>query len=240
MLDIRDLHVSVGGRPILAGIDLHVGEGETVVLLGPNGVGKTTLLHTVMGFPGCRVTRGRILFRRRNVTHLPVDERARLGMGLAMQRPPSVRGVRLRVLLEACLVRSGSPAPERLQALAAAAAVSHLLERDVNRGFSGGEIKRSELAQVMAQDPELALFDEPDSGVDLESMVLVGGMVNGILRPEGKAPRSGLIITHSGHILSLVRAHRACVMSEGALREAGDPLSAIEAIKQHGYGSAAP
>lgn len=236
MLVIEDLHVSVGDREILRGIDLTIHEGETHVLLGPNGGGKSTLLNTIVGLPGYSVTEGRIVFRGTDLAGLDIDERARLGIGIAFQRPPAVRGVRLRQLIE--VASGGSLDEAAIRELDEELDLDHMLDRDVNLGFSGGEAKRSEMAQLLAQKPELALFDEPESGVDLDNIAVVGGAINRLLKGEERIAerrRAGLIITHTGHILQYVNADVGHVLFGGRLTCRGNPLDLIEEIGEHGF-----
>ena len=177
MLEIQDLHVSVHGTPVLKGIDLKVEAGETFILFGPNGSGKTTLLMTLMGFSGYEVTRGKIIFKGHDITYAPMYERARLGIGMSFQRPPTIHGLPTGKMVELC----GRGRKMDIPAMAKRVHFDTFLDRDVNAGFSGGEIKRSELLQLMAQQPNLLLFDEPESGVDLENMALVGKTVRKLL-----------------------------------------------------------
>lgn len=236
MLQVNDLYVSVGDREILRGVNLTIREGETHVLLGPNGGGKSTLLNTIVGMPGYTITQGAISFRGVDLLPLEIDERARLGIGIAFQRPPAVRGVKLRQLLD---VASGGGLPDdEVAALDETLDLGHMLDRDVNMGFSGGEAKRSEMAQLLVQMPELALFDEPESGVDLDNIAVVGGAINALLKGEeriAQRKRSGLIITHTGHILQYVNADIAHVLYNGKLACKGNPLDLIEEISNHGY-----
>ena len=236
LLKIEDLHVSVGDREILRGVDLEIAEGETHVLLGPNGGGKSTLLNTIVGMPGYRVTQGRILFKGTDLAELEIDERARLGIGIAFQRPPAVRGVRLRQMLDVAARTELSA--DAVAALDAELDLGHMIDRDVNMGFSGGEAKRSEMAQLLAQMPDLALFDEPESGVDLDNIAVVGGAINRLLKGEERVferRRAGLIITHTGHILEFVNADVGHVLYNGRLACKGNPLDLIEEISSHGY-----
>jgi Fe-S cluster assembly ATP-binding protein len=236
MLEIEDLHVSVGDREILRGVNLVINEGETHVLLGPNGGGKSTLLNTIVGLPGYRVTQGRILFKGADLVGLEIDERARLGIGIAFQRPPAVRGVKLRQMIE--VAAHGELTDDTVSELDSELSLGHMLERDVNMGFSGGEAKRSEMAQLLAQMPDLSLFDEPESGVDLDNIAVVGGAMNALLKGEGRISerkRAGLIITHTGHILEFVNADVAHVLYNGRLACKGNPLDLIEEISSHGY-----
>ncbi len=236
LLQIEDLHVSVGDREILRGVDLTIGEGETHVLLGPNGGGKSTLLNTIVGMPGYRITQGRVVFKGVDLAGLEIDERARLGIGIAFQRPPAVRGVKLRQMID--VAANGTLDDEAMAALDEDLSLGHMLERDVNMGFSGGEAKRSEMAQLLAQMPDLALFDEPESGVDLDNIAVVGGAMNALLKGEeriAERTRAGLIITHTGHILEYVNADVAHVLYSGRLACKGNPLDLIEEISSHGY-----
>lgn len=243
MLEIRDLHVSIQGAPVLKGIDLSIRPGETFILFGPNGSGKTTLLLTIMGVSGYEVTQGRIIYKGTDITYAPMHERARLGIGMSFQRPPTIHGLPTGKLVELC----GRGRDMDIPAMARKVHFDQFLDRDVNAGFSGGEIKRSELLQLMAQKPDLLLFDEPESGVDLENMALVGKTVRYLLdgMPDGcnatlrqreqKRSTSGLIITHTGHILEYVNAHRGQVMYHGKLCCEARPREILDHIAHHGY-----
>ncbi len=235
MLEVEDLTVEVGGREIVHHISFDVDTGDSLVLFGPNGSGKTTLLMAIMGVPRYKITRGRILYNGEDITHMPVDERSRMGIGILFQRPPVVRGVKMRDMVRACLGdrEDGSVIDE----MAARLNLGELLDRELNYGFSGGEIKRSELMQLIAQGPEFVMLDEPDSGVDLENIVLVGEMINELLQKDRRRTRtsSGLIITHTGHILDYVNADRACVLLNGGIWCRGNPREILESIKTHGY-----
>lgn len=244
MLQIEDLHVSIGDREVLRGIDLHIREGETFILFGPNGSGKTSLLMTLMGFSGYNVTKGRIVFRGQDITGLPMFERARLGIGMSFQRPPTIHGLKTRDLVRMCARGRTIDA----DALAAKVNLTDFLERDINAGFSGGEIKRSELLQLMAQKPGFVLFDEPESGVDLENMQLLGKLVRRLLDGEVDLPpgacakplkcklrTSGLIITHTGYILDYINADRGQVLYDGHLCCEARPRDILEHIRSYGY-----
>lgn len=235
LLEIVGLHVSIGEREVLKGIDLSIAEGETHVLLGPNGGGKTTLLNTILGIPGYRVTAGSIAFKGMDLLPLEIDERARLGIGVAFQRPPAVRGVRLRQMIE---VASGKEISEgSLDELAHRLNLESMLDRDVNMGFSGGEAKRSEMGQLLAQRPDLALFDEPESGVDLDNIAVVGGAINELLKGDRVSENrsAGLIITHTGHILEYVNADIGHVLYNGHLACKGNARDLIDEISRQGY-----
>ena len=235
-LSIEQLTVEVEGREILHNINLEMKLGETHVLFGPNGSGKTTLLMAIMGFPKYRVTKGKIIFKGKDITELPLDERARLGIGMSFQRPPVVRGVKTRDMVAACL--KGQESGKRISQLAEKADLADFLDREINYGFSGGEIKRSELMQLMAQRPTLTLIDEPESGVDLVNIALIGELLNNLLEKDCPIPERkcmGLIITHTGHILDYVNARTGYVMCDGVIGCEGDPHEILAAIRERGY-----
>ncbi len=236
MLEIKQLSVKVRDREILHGVNLNIKAGETHVLFGPNGSGKTTLLMTIMGLPKYRVTKGSIKFKGKDIVGLPIDERARLGIGASLQRPPAVRGVKTREILTAC--SREQMGRESIGRMAEKANLTDLMDREINYGFSGGEIKRSELLQLMAQGPDLALLDEPESGVDLVSIALIGQLINELLEKEHpirNRRRAGLIITHTGHILDYVNARTGYVLFDGRIICEGDPREILETIKSKGY-----
>ncbi len=236
VLEIKHLSVAVGNKEILHDINLNIKTGETHVLFGPNGSGKTTLIMTIMGSPKYQVTKGSIIFGGKDIVRLPMDERARLGIGMSLQRPPVVRGVKTRDMVAACA--KGRLGPETIDNLAEKANLTELMDREVNYGFSGGEIKRSELLQLLAQDPDLALLDEPESGVDLVNIALIGELINELLQkvhPIRDRRHAGLIITHTGHILDYVNARSGYVLLNGRIVCEGDPHEILETIKRKGY-----
>ena len=244
MLQIEDLQVKLGDKEILKHIDLEIHPGETHVLFGPNGSGKTSLLMTIMGYPQYRVTGGKIVFKGEDITHMPVNERARLGIGVSYQRPPTIHGVKTRQMVQIC-----TKGKVDAEALAEKVNFSEFLERDINAGFSGGEIKRSELLQLMAQDPDILLFDEPESGVDLENISLIGKTISELLQREFKLnnrksqkelheerTKMGLIITHTGFILDYITADKGQVLYNGMLTCTSNPREIFRCISEVGYG----
>ncbi len=233
MLEVKDLWVEVEGKEVLKGVSLSIPVGETHILFGRNGSGKTSLLMTIMGFPEYRVRHGKIYFKGEDITELAPYERAKKGVGIMFQRPPSIKGVKLREMLELCAKENGY----RIQELAQEFGFERFLDRDVNLGFSGGELKKSELLQLLVQDPDLALIDEPESGVDMENIEVIGRMIRKLLQKDTHRPRqkSGLIITHTGFILKYVPADRGYVMLDGKIYCHGNPQEIFEGIQKHGY-----
>jgi Fe-S cluster assembly ATP-binding protein len=243
MLVVEDLQVRIGDKEILEHIDLEIRPGETHILFGPNGSGKTSLLMTIMGYPQYEVTAGRIYFKGQDITNMSVTERAQLGIGMSYQRPPTINGLKTRQMVGIC-AKDGADA----EALAERVNFTEFLDRDINAGFSGGEIKRSELLQLMAQDPDLFLFDEPESGVDLENLALVGSTIGDLLQQSlplgrGKSHRQiyeertkmGLIITHTGFIMDYVTADKGQVLYDGVLLCRSNPVDIFRTIREHGY-----
>jgi Fe-S cluster assembly ATP-binding protein len=237
LLEVKNLCVEVEGQEILHDVNLIIPEGEVHALLGPNGSGKTSLMMAIMGYPEYKVCRGQILFDGGDITDLDITERARLGIGIAEQRPPTIAGVKLRQVLD--FVIGGDPQlATEVEALVKSSRVEPFLEREVNAGLSGGEIKRSELLQLLTTRPRFAMMDEPDSGVDLESLELVGEMVNALFSKNPARPakrRAGLIITHTGHILNYVHADKAHIMLDGCIGCSGNPRIIFDRIRESGY-----
>jgi Fe-S cluster assembly ATP-binding protein len=234
MLDIEDLHVKVGDREVLHDINLHIGEGETHVLLGPNGSGKTTLLMTIMGYSQYTITEGKIVFKGEDVTKMKAHERAKRGIGMLFQRPPTISGLKLGKLLTAISQTKDENIPE----LAASLHMDRFLDRDINKGFSGGEIKRSEVLQLTIQNPDFIMLDEPESGVDIENISLIGNAIGSLLEKDKrivKRQKSGLVITHTGYILDYLETDRGHVMCDGQIKCHGNPREIMKDIKERGY-----
>jgi Fe-S cluster assembly ATP-binding protein len=241
LLEITDLAVEINGKKVLNDIDLYIDEGETHVLLGPNGSGKSTLFMTILGFPKYNVTNGEILFKGENITNLNTTERVKLGVGVSFQNPPAIRGVKLMDLLKVESgqnLEDGKLSPEMMDLSYKMKLDDRFLERDVNLGFSGGEVKRSEILQLLAQKPDFIMFDEPDSGVDIENVELLAEEIN-ILLDKDKKPglrkKSGLLITHLGYILNFVKADTAHVLMDGRIACSGNPSEIIEDIRKEGF-----
>jgi Fe-S cluster assembly ATP-binding protein len=243
LLEVKDLHVSIGTKEILKGLNLQIKKGEVHAIFGPNGSGKTTLLNAIMGFAGYAV-KGKIIFGGKDITDLPVNERAKMGIGISFQRPPAIRGVKLRRLIEASAKGNGKFMEEYAKGLN----LVDFLEREVNVGFSGGEIKRAELLQLILQDPDLVFLDEPESGVDLENIALIGAYTNHLLgrkREPNKEKtmkelyrerkKSGIIITHTGHILDYVNVDIGYILMQGRIACQANPRDILHTIRECGF-----
>ncbi|MDP3565107.1 MAG: ABC transporter ATP-binding protein, partial [Methanoregula sp.] len=204
------------------------------VLLGPNGSGKTTLLMTLMGYSNYTVTKGTITYNGEDVTGMHANERAKRGIGMLFQRPPTISGLKLGKMLTAISRTKQENIPE----LAKTVHMDKFLERDINKGFSGGEIKRSEVLQLMIQNPDFVMLDEPESGVDLENISLIGTTIGTLLEKDkhrANRKKSGLVITHTGYILDYLDADKGHVMCDGQIRCHGNPREILKDIKQRGY-----
>ncbi len=227
MLEINNLVVEASGKIILKDVTFDIKKGDIAILFGPNGSGKSTLIKTIMGFSGYKIKSGEIIYKGKKINNLAIEERVKLGIGIMYQHPPKIRGVKLRQIAEFL-----SEDKERIKAMSEKLSLTDHLERDVNLDFSGGEMKRSELFQITLQNPELLLLDEPESGVDLENISIMGDVLNDYLEQGGK---SAFIITHTGYILDYVKAKRGCVMIDGSLWCVGDPKEMFENIRKQGY-----
>ncbi len=233
MLIIENLWVEVEGEQVLKGINLRIRSGETHVLFGPNGAGKSSLFFAIMGFSKYKVLEGRIIFKEKDITHLPLHERARLGLGISFQRPPALRGIKLYQIGK---LMGGDE--EKIKEYARLLSLEGLLHRDVNLGFSGGEMKRSEIFQLLIQEPDLSLIDEPESGVDVVNIDLIAEAIKMLLqkdRPILERKRSGIIITHTGFILEKVKADRGHLLMDGKILCSGNPEEMFNEIKLKGY-----
>ncbi len=233
MLEVRDLSVEVEGKPILRELTFDLKEGASHILFGPNGSGKTTLISTLMGLPGYKVTSGKIFFKGVDITDKGVDKRAKLGIIVSFQNPPEITGVKLGDLLKLCLNKSASDqfSTEEMAQIEAFR-LTNFLNRDVNLGFSGGERKRSEILQLIFLKPKLLLLDEPDSGVDVESLRMISTEIQKYIESTGS---SALIITHKGDILEYIKATYGCILLNGQFHCFRDPLRIYKDIKDIGY-----
>jgi Fe-S cluster assembly ATP-binding protein len=239
LLEIEGLHVAVDRTEILRGVDLAVAEGELHALMGPNGSGKSTLASTLLGNPSYQVTSGAIRFRGEDVTAWPTDVRAKAGMFLAFQYPEEIPGVPvIQFLRQAVSGRVGDDRSvlevrmsmlEWMKRLGMDPAFG---ERHLNEGFSGGEKKRNEILQMAMLDPELAVLDETDSGLDIDALRIVA---DGVQAVRGERPALGvLLVTHYTRILELLRPDAVHVLVDGRIVESGGPKLA-ERLEAEGY-----
>jgi Fe-S cluster assembly ATP-binding protein len=242
--EIRDLHVAVEGREILRGISLGLSRGEVHAVMGPNGSGKSTLSNTLMGHPGYEVTGGEVLFEGRDLLELEPDERARLGLYLAFQYPTVVPGVTMANFLRTALnAKRGYDGKDRTKAISPREFRALLkepmqtlriddsfLSRYVNEGFSGGEKKRAEILQMAVLEPQIAILDETDSGLDIDSIKFVSEAINSM-----RSPRLGvLIITHYTRILQFIRPDHVHVLVNGQIVRSGG-AEVADQLERTGY-----
>jgi len=234
---IQGLHVEVGGKEILKGVDLVVIRGEVHALMGPNGSGKSTLANALLGYPRYVVTQGRILFRGEDMVPLPADARARKGMFLAFQYPMEIPGVKVRHFLRQALkaVKGQElPVTEFRKRLMGKMALLEMdksfADRYLNEGFSGGEKKRNEILQMAMLEPEMAILDETDSGLDIDALRIVAGGINKLAGPD----RGMLLITHYQRILSYVEPQFVHVLFDGRVVRSGGKELALE-LEAKGY-----
>ncbi|GAB4579330.1 MAG: Fe-S cluster assembly ATPase SufC [Anaerolineales bacterium] len=242
-LVIQDLHVSVEGKEILKGLNLTVRQGEVHALMGPNGSGKSTLAYTLMGHPFYEVTGGEVWFKGHNILELEPDERSHLGLFLAFQYPVSIPGVTVANFLRTAINAhrkaenpedKGISIPDFRRLLTAK---MNLLKMDnsfagryLNEGFSGGEKKRAEILQMATLQPEIAILDETDSGLDIDALRIVSEGVNALQGPE----MGVLVITHYQRILNYIKPNYVHIMLNGRVVESGGPELALY-LEEHGY-----
>ena len=241
MLEIKDLHATVGGKEILKGLDLALPTGEVHAIMGPNGSGKSTLSYVVAGREGYDITKGQVLFRGEDLTTLAPEERAVKGVFLAFQYPVEIPGVTNATFLKEALnaIRRSRNEPE-LDALQFVKVLRErtkelgipddMLKRFVNVGFSGGEKKRNEVLQMAVLKPLLAVLDETDSGLDIDALKIVAAGVNKLRSPE----RSILVITHYQRLLNYIEPDRVHVLAHGRIQRSGGKELAAE-LERTGY-----
>ena len=233
LLEVKDLTVKVEDKVILSGISFILKERESYIMFGPNGSGKTTLLNAIMGMPHYEVVSGEIIFLGEDITDKSVDERARLGISIGFQHPPEITGIKLADLLRLCLGKDQNyDFSEEEWQLIKAFMLTDFLDRDVNVGFSGGERKRAEILQMILLKPKILLLDEPDSGIDVESLKLIGSEIQRDVENTGS---TALIVTHQGGILNYIKAKHACVLLAGRFYCFRGPKRIYKSIEAKGY-----
>jgi Fe-S cluster assembly ATP-binding protein len=241
MLEIRDLHASVDGQPILKGITLSVQAGEVHAVMGPNGSGKSTLAQVLAGHPAYEITGGEVLYRGEDLLAMPPEQRAQQGVFLAFQYPVEIPGVSNAYFLRAAYNEIRRAAgheevdpmefldlvEEKLKLVDMDAT---MLNRSVNMGFSGGEKKRNEILQMAVLAPKLAILDETDSGLDIDALRIVADGVNSLRRPDNCA----IVVTHYQRLLNYIVPDYVHVLAGGRIIKSGDKSLALE-LEARGY-----
>lgn len=241
LLKIEGLHVSVGEKEILHGVNLSVGADETHVLMGPNGTGKSTLGYAITGNPMYTVNSGRIIFDGRDITEMPVNERARAGIFLSFQNPPEIPGVTLSAFIRGALEERGNKLrlwdfkKKLSETMKLLNMDESYAERDLNVGFSGGEKKKAEILQMLMLEPRLAILDETDSGLDVDAVRTVS---EGVRLYRDRVGGSLLIITHSTRILEALTVDRTHVMEGGVIVRTGG-AELVDLINERGFSAVA-
>lgn len=245
LLTIKNLHVKVENKPILKGLNLTIQPGEVHAIMGPNGSGKSTLAYVLAGRKGYEVTEGSIHYNGSDLLALPIEERAHAGVFLALQYPVEIPGVTNIYLLKAAinaLRQSKGEAPldafdftKRIKEKVKQLRMDEsLLYRAVNEGFSGGEKKRNEMLQLALLEPQLAILDETDSGLDIDALKIVAEGVNALRDPQ----RGFLLITHYQRLLDYIVPDKVHVLSDGVITKTGDKTLALS-LEKTGYGDLA-
>lgn len=242
-LEIKNLHVSIEGKEILKGFDLTIEQGKVHAIMGPNGTGKSTLAYTLMGHPSYEVTEGEVIFKGQNILELDPDERSRLGVFLAFQYPVAIPGVTVANFLRTALNArrraenpedKGMPIPEFRKLLKEKMAMLKVDQafagRYLNDGFSGGEKKRAEILQMATLQPEIAILDETDSGLDIDALRIVSEGVNTLLSKD----LGVLVITHYQRLLNYIKPDFVHIMLDGRIVESGGPDLALH-LEEQGY-----
>ncbi len=233
ILEVKNLTVNIQGKTILKNLNFNLKQGESHILFGPNGSGKTTLIGALLGLPAYEIASGKIFFMGEDITAKGTDERAKLGIVASFQSPPEIAGVKLGDLLKLCLGKKPEEnfSPEE-QKLIEVFKLTNFLDRDINVGFSGGERKRSEILQLIFLKGKLLLLDEPDSGVDVESLKLLASELQSYIERTGSA---ALLITHKGDIMDYIKAKYGCILLNGNFHCFTHPMRMYEDIKKFGY-----
>ena len=241
MLEVRNLHVSVGDSEILKGVDFAANAGEVHAIMGPNGSGKSTLANVLAGRPEYKVTEGEVLFEGESLLALTPDQRARAGVFLAFQYPVELPGVRYRQFLKSAVDAAREHRGEEelsvrefnklFDAKVSDVGIdADLMKRSVNEGFSGGEKKRSEMVQMALIDPKLAVLDETDSGLDIDALKAIATGINARRSPD----KTIVLVTHYQRILGYVTPDRVHVLMDGRIAMSGGEELARE-LEAKGY-----
>ncbi len=226
MLEIRDLHVTTDEKEIVSGVSLEIGKG-LYFLMGPNGAGKSTLARALAGDPSLKVS-GSMALDGEDITSLEPEERFKRGLFLGYQIPPEIKGVKVRTFLEKSLKKVNRKLDLEQLARQVGLPVG-ILERDVNLGFSGGERKKLETMQMLAFKPRYAILDEPDSGIDIDTIRKLGEILESCKKECGI-----LVITHTGNLLKFTKPDKVFILADGKIVARGDH-GLVEEIEERGY-----
>lgn len=235
-LKIEDLHVEVDGKEIVQGVSLEIKKGEVIALMGPNGSGKSTLSFALMGHPKYKITQGKIILDGKDITRAPANERSRAGLFLSFQYPAEISGVTFANFLRSALNAKSEkkiPVMEFLKLLKDKMKQLNMsekfAERYINEGFSGGEKKRAETLQLLMLQPKIAVLDETDSGLDIDSLKIVAEGVNSVKKEMGV-----LVITHYQRLLDYITPNKVYIMYKGRIIKSGGKELALE-LEKDGY-----
>lgn len=242
LLKIDNLHVKVEEKEIIKGLSLEIKTGEVHAIMGPNGSGKSTLAYTLMGKPGYEITKGKILFKDRDITEMAPEERAILGLFLGFQYPVAIPGVSVANFMMSALQSLSEKGEDRYKTLRkdfrknikkhmeTLKVKEEFVRRYLNDGFSGGEKKRMEILQLLTLEPTLAILDETDSGLDIDALKVVSEGVNHYISPE----RAVLVITHYQRMLNYLKPHYVHILADGKIITSGGPEVAVK-LETEGY-----
>jgi len=241
--EINNLSVEIEGKNILPGLNLNLEEGKVNVLMGPNGSGKSTLAMTIMGHPMYKVTSGKILYKGEDLTNMKPDERAKRGIFLSFQYPQEVSGISMSNLLRTSYNELNKDNMlsifESRKYLSDKSKILNLdesfLNRNLNEGFSGGEKKKSEMLQLLALNPKLAILDETDSGLDIDALRLIAESINKFMSDQSGEPKTVLIITHYKRLLQYINVDKVFIMFKGEIVHESEGDNIINKLEEKGY-----
>lgn len=236
ILQIKNLHAQIDGKPILQGLSLSIGKGEIHAIMGPNGAGKSTLAKILAGHPAYEITSGEVWFKGQNLLEMEPEERARSGLFMSFQYPVEIAGVSNRQFLQSAMKARGMNLSDAefeillVENMAMMDIRSEFKDRAINEGFSGGEKKRNEILQMALFRPDLAVLDETDSGLDIDAMRLVASGINCMRKPDNAL----LLITHYQRLLDYIRPDFVHVLVDGKILRTGKAELALE-LEAKGY-----